>query len=126
LLPSFLPGKARILVAHATPRKTLNLGAYLAFQLHYAVLHTRTADKRLLLEEEFCNKHMQFLTIFKFKYRASSSSSYLDKFFIEIFYTLLEENVDTMKAYNNKLLHCNLIKSLTVSGTFSEYKSIVG
>jgi hypothetical protein len=60
LLPYFLPGKARILLAHATPRKTLNLGAYLAFQLHYAVLHARRAAKSLLVEEEFCTKLMQF------------------------------------------------------------------
>ncbi len=59
LLPSFLPGKARILVAHATPRKTLNLGTYLAFRLHYAVLHARRAAKSLLVEEEFCTKLMQ-------------------------------------------------------------------
>jgi hypothetical protein len=97
LLPSFLPGKARILVSHATPRKTLNLGFYLAFQLHYAVLHTRRVAKRLLVEEEFYTKPMQFQTIiFKFKYRASSSSSYSDKFLIEICYTLLEEIVDTI------------------------------
>jgi hypothetical protein len=51
LLPYFLPGKARILLAHATPRKTLNLFR----QVH----------------GELC-------------------------------YTLLEESVDTMKAYINK------------------------
>ncbi len=60
LLPSFLPGKARILIAHATPRKTLNLGIYPAFHLHYAVLHTRRAAKGLLVDEEFCTKPMQF------------------------------------------------------------------
>ncbi len=81
LLPYFLPGKARILIAHATARKTFNLGTYLAFQLHYAVLHARRAAKSLLVEEEFCTKRMQFYTrIFKLKYQASSSSSYLDKF----------------------------------------------
>ncbi len=124
LLPSFLPGKARILLAHATPRKTLNLGIYLAFQLHYAVLHTRRAAKRLLLEEEFCNKPMQFLTIiFKFKYRASSSSSYLDKFlmrYVTHFWRKLW--IRLMNASNNNLLHCNLIKSLAFFCYFSRVK----
>jgi hypothetical protein len=38
----------------------------------------------------------------------------------EIGCTLLEETVDTMMAYNKTILHCNLIKSLTFSGTLPD------
>ncbi len=38
----------------------------------------------------------------------------------EIGCTLLEETVDTMMAYKKKILHRNLIKSLTFSGTLPD------
>jgi hypothetical protein len=67
---------------------------------------------------------MQFYTIiFKFKYRASSSSSYLDKFlmrYVTHFWRKLW--IQLMKASNNKLLHCNLIKSFAFSCYISRVK----